>query len=43
MGSGLGLPVARRLAQLLGGSLTVDSDIGRGATFSLVLPLKPQE
>lgn len=43
MGSGLGLPVARRLAELLGGSLTVDSDAGRGATFTLALPLQGPE
>ena len=43
VGAGLGLPVARRLAELLGGSLTVDSDAGRGATFTLALPLKPPE
>lgn len=43
VGYGLGLPVARRLAELLGGSLTVDSDTGRGATFTLALPVKPPE
>ncbi len=32
-GSGLGLPLSRRLAELLGGSLTVDSQPGKGSTF----------
>ncbi|HEX9611738.1 MAG TPA: GAF domain-containing sensor histidine kinase [Gemmatimonadales bacterium] len=41
VGTGLGLPVSRRLAQLLGGRLTVQSEPGQGATFSLVLPLRP--
>lgn len=38
-GSGLGLAIARRLAQLLGGQLVVDSEQGKGSSFSLVLPL----
>jgi CheY-like chemotaxis protein len=38
-GSGLGLPLSRRLAELLGGSLTVTSRLGTGSTFQLVLPL----
>ncbi|HEX4681242.1 MAG TPA: ATP-binding protein [Gemmatimonadaceae bacterium] len=37
-GTGLGLPISRRLAQLLRGSLTVDSVIGKGSTFTLRLP-----
>ena len=38
-GSGIGLPLSRRLAELLGGSLTVASEPGRGSTFILLLPL----
>jgi len=38
-GTGLGLPISRRLAELLGGSLTVDSVQGEGSTFTLSLPL----
>jgi signal transduction histidine kinase len=37
-GTGLGLPISRRLAQLLDGSLTVCSVPGQGSTFSLTLP-----
>ncbi|HXT19015.1 MAG TPA: ATP-binding protein [Gemmatimonadaceae bacterium] len=37
-GTGLGLPISRRLAQLLRGSLTVDSVVGKGSTFTLRLP-----
>lgn len=37
-GSGLGLYIARRLAQAMGGSLTVESEIGQGACFTLALP-----
>jgi signal transduction histidine kinase len=37
-GTGLGLPLARRLAQLHGGSLSIDSEKGRGTTVELVIP-----
>lgn len=37
-GTGLGLPISRRLAELLRGSLTLESQIGRGSTFRLSLP-----
>lgn len=37
-GSGLGLFISRRLANAMGGSLTVESAIGEGATFILSLP-----
>ena len=41
VGTGLGLPVARRLAEVLGGRLTVESRPGQGATFTLALPVAP--
>ncbi len=37
-GTGLGLPIARRLARMLGGDLTVDSEYGKGSTFILTIP-----
>jgi signal transduction histidine kinase len=37
-GTGLGLPIARRLASVLGGTLDVSSTVGVGTTFRLVLP-----
>ncbi|HEV2148479.1 MAG TPA: PAS domain-containing sensor histidine kinase [Longimicrobiaceae bacterium] len=40
-GTGLGLPISRRLAEILGGSLRVDSTVDEGSTFRLRLPPAP--
>lgn len=42
-GSGLGLPYARRVAQSLGGDVTLRSALGQGSTFSVRLPLRREK
>ena len=38
-GTGLGLPLSRKLAELIGGTLTVTSALGSGFYFRLTIPL----
>ena len=38
-GAGLGLPLSRKLAELLGGSLGVQSTLGAGSVFTAVIPM----
>lgn len=39
-GTGLGLYLSQKLAVLLGGEITAESEFGKGSTFRLILPLK---
>ncbi len=41
-GLGLGLFIARTVAEAHGGTLTVVTELGRGSTFSMVLPIAPE-
>ena len=42
-GTGLGLAITRRLAQMLGGDVTVTSELGKGAMFTLRVPAELPE
>ncbi|MDQ7968454.1 MAG: ATP-binding protein [Oxalicibacterium faecigallinarum] len=42
-GTGLGLPLCKKLASLLGGSISIQSQVGQGSTFTVTIPVQYQD
>ena len=43
VGTGLGLAMVKEIASLHGGSVEVNSELGKGSVFTFVLPKKPEQ
>ena len=42
-GMGLGLPVCKKMVEVHGGRIEVESEVGKGTTFTVILPVRREE
>jgi len=42
-GTGLGLPISKKMTEMMGGKMEVKSKEGKGTTFSIIIPIVVQE
>ena len=42
-GTGLGLAISKRMVEMQGGTIAVQSELGKGATFRVTLPIRVEE
>ena len=42
-GTGLGLPISKKMTEMMGGKMEVNSKEGKGTTFSIIIPIAVQE
>ena len=39
-GTGLGLPISKKMTEMMGGKMEVESEEGKGTTFSITIPIE---
>jgi signal transduction histidine kinase len=42
-GTGLGLPISKMMTEMMGGEMKVESEKGKGTTFSIIIPIRVKE